>query len=1022
MKKTTWKKIISFILVAALVVGTVHFGGTKVKADVAAPTARMNETTTDSNYPSATYTVTGGKEINSTFSGKETDVILAIDLSNSMREDGRLDSAKEAAKNFVAKLFDDNASEYVRIAIVTYGTTAGTACELTDDVNKLNTAINGLKVSRSNTNGGTNIDDAIEEAEAIFAANSADNQKAFVLLSDGEPTYANGTSTETVWEETDAFDTASLTYRGTEYDWYKYTYYTSEDGTWYCVVSGYISGNTWYYVESVRTNTTIIGPGNRCTNAVKKATVDEADNAKNSNITVYTVLFANTEKIAKEVMEAVASEGKFYSAANKDNAIKEVYATIGEEIKKTVYAGTDAYIVAELSQYVDINESKLIEGVVDYDDENRTVTWTIGTLDDNVSNTPSPEIGFVVKDFVTAEYLKKNITPVNGYYVLPVTANTKLHYKKNGVWQTPVDVTNLITVKYPVSSVIDYTINYIVDYEDKDDVQITSEIGTAFAGETVTATKNTVAKVTAGTEYNANYYEFKKDQAFSFEVNANTTTKNIYLAHKKATVTFFDMSTTKPGVIDNEVITEEVYYGDTVNTDNKVAANRTFCSLEDESTAADEYKWQGKWQGVPKVVENESYDILAVYDKGNGALYTVKFIDEDGSYLGGATKRPDTTIKTPADPEKEDDAQYFYEFKEWNLVEGTGAKVVTGGAIVVVKDNATYKAVYTPYTKTYTVTFIANGKTVDFQEAVEYGKFADAPSKEIIDSLTNEYVKFSKWDKDVATTAIVTDTVFTAEFVDRYYTVTYYDGNTKLDSVDVEAGGSVTPISPEKNGYVFVDYTVGGNKVTEGDLVFKNIISDINVYLNYQEIPKEKEEEKPAPVVEEEEEEEPAPVVEEEKEEEPAPVVEEEEKEEEPAPVEEKKETNGTPIIYYPEPSQNTEPETTEPEAAEPEKTEEPQEQPEEEIEEVAEVEDEPEVIVPETPQGTPDDEVVEIPAEPETPEGTPDDLVVDAPEVPEGLPQTGTAPVAVFFGIGAACIILGGTMIVKIRRREEEM
>ncbi|MBR6238750.1 MAG: MucBP domain-containing protein, partial [Lachnospiraceae bacterium] len=110
---------------------------------------------------------------------------------------------------------------------------------------------------------------------------------------------------------------------------------------------------------------------------------------------------------------------------------------------------------------------------------------------------------------------------------------------------------------------------------------------------------------------------------------------------------------------------------------------------------------------------------------------------------------------------------------------------------------------------------------------------------------------------------------------------------------------------------------------------------------------------------------------------------------------------------------------------------------------EASDIETLPEVIddipaVVETPEGAPvdedeteDEDLIDVKTVVETPEGTPDEnaaddedeeLAADLNKTPQGLPQTGTAPVAVFFGFGAAAVILGGTMIIKVRRREEEM
>ena len=83
----------------------------------------------------------------------------------------------------------------------------------------------------------------------------------------------------------------------------------------------------------------------------------------------------------------------------------------------------------------------------------------------------------------------------------------------------------------------------------------------------------------------------------------------------------------------------------------------------------------------------------------------------------------------------------------------------------------------------------------------------------------------------------------------------------------------------------------------------------------------------------------------------------------------------------------------------------------------------EPEVTIEETetPEGAPEEEEVDVDVV-ETPDGAPEEEVdIDEIETPQSdLPQTGVASTGVFFGIGAACIMIGGLTILGIRRKEE--
>ncbi len=92
-----------------------------------------------------------------------------------------------------------------------------------------------------------------------------------------------------------------------------------------------------------------------------------------------------------------------------------------------------------------------------------------------------------------------------------------------------------------------------------------------------------------------------------------------------------------------------------------------------------------------------------------------------------------------------------------------------------------------------------------------------------------------------------------------------------------------------------------------------------------------------------------------------------------------------------------------------------PQEEPPVELPPV-EVPASPEIVVPE-PEVPASPEIV-VP-EPEVPAGEPE-IELPEPEVPAGgLPQTGTTPVAVFYGIGAACVVFGGVILFASRRKK---
>ncbi len=119
--------------------------------------------------------------------GKDTkrtsDIVLVIDRSGSMAENGRMTNAKRSAKAFVNNLLPSGTT---RIAVVSFASNVTTNVALTNNASDLNTAIDGMVAD-----GGTFTQAGIHQARAILENSTADF-KNIVLLSDGEPTYSYG--------------------------------------------------------------------------------------------------------------------------------------------------------------------------------------------------------------------------------------------------------------------------------------------------------------------------------------------------------------------------------------------------------------------------------------------------------------------------------------------------------------------------------------------------------------------------------------------------------------------------------------------------------------------------------------------------------------------------------------------------------------------------------------------------------------------------------------------------------------
>jgi Mg-chelatase subunit ChlD len=116
-----------------------------------------------------------------------TDVVIAIDLSGSMNNDGDnppepITSTLAAASEFATQLRTDD-----RVSVVTFATKAALTNQLTDNVTTVADAIKKLKIDPKEELGNTNPGDALILAKGELGStrHNPDARKVVVLLTDG---------------------------------------------------------------------------------------------------------------------------------------------------------------------------------------------------------------------------------------------------------------------------------------------------------------------------------------------------------------------------------------------------------------------------------------------------------------------------------------------------------------------------------------------------------------------------------------------------------------------------------------------------------------------------------------------------------------------------------------------------------------------------------------------------------------------------------------------------------------------
>jgi Mg-chelatase subunit ChlD len=142
-----------------------------------------------------------------------SDVVLAIDLSGSIDNDGGKPPEPLASVLKAASAFAGNLKTADQVSVVTFATKAETRAELGADVHEVSQAILGLHVDPKEQNGGTNIGDALVAAEVELSSvrHNPDARKVVVLITDGQANAPIATSAAPYAE----YVSAELKKRGT---------------------------------------------------------------------------------------------------------------------------------------------------------------------------------------------------------------------------------------------------------------------------------------------------------------------------------------------------------------------------------------------------------------------------------------------------------------------------------------------------------------------------------------------------------------------------------------------------------------------------------------------------------------------------------------------------------------------------------------------------------------------------------------------------------------------------------------
>ena len=368
----------------------------------------------------------------------KANVIIILDTSGSMEDDvpgtnrDRWYYAESAVNNVANTLLgkngqDGNPNDLIEMALVTFSTSASTRVASTTSASTISSAL-----SRIDPDGGTNWEDALQEAANVTFNNDGDATYV-IFVSDGNPTFRNT--------------------RGS------YSQYFNEGGR---------SRNDWQYFNSWG----VYGSGQEYNETVRRCyneALDDAQALVRSGRQLYTIgAFGNVTRMQSLTTGAGAPANHYYSASDADSlsaALNEIAEAIEKNLGYTGVSTTDGITgLSSVSANVVDGQAtgfKYYKNDVEWTDappasfNNSAVTWDLSSLNEPLEDGVTYSVEFDVwpsqdsydliadlnnglRDYNTLPQATKDQINDNGDGTYSLKTNTSLTttYTKNGVTGT----------------------------------------------------------------------------------------------------------------------------------------------------------------------------------------------------------------------------------------------------------------------------------------------------------------------------------------------------------------------------------------------------------------------------------------------------------------------------------------------------------------------------------------------------------------------------------------------------------
>ncbi|RRD93581.1 Cna B-type domain-containing protein [Clostridiales bacterium COT073_COT-073] len=407
---------------------------------------------------------------------KPTDVVLVIDTSGSMSSYRRMETARQAAKNFAKGLLAKNTAQHpdlFRVGVVSFDHYAKKNIDLTKNYSDVETAINSLTAD-----GATYTQDGLMLGNSLFSSN---RQKVMILISDGEPTYAydaNASDPEFAHHENHQADS------DTPKPGFA-IYYKKFLGGWGAGHRGGIWKNRNWYIKLLNR----IGDGQQMTTVIKERTLTEAQKAKDNQVNILAIGIGMDSDEGKAVMNGIASSGTYSEAGNEGQDLDKILKSIQETlINKRV---SDGVVTEKANLQFDVIGGKAIvtgqktNGTNEEKEKFQQMVAAIANSFDSASNTfQLSNFSLGAEETLTFTYqIKFNQTgQENTWYSINSETELKLNQNETLKFANPLKIKytrSQITVeliKKWVGDLIPDGQTVIVDIKDSDSGEIAATL------------------------------------------------------------------------------------------------------------------------------------------------------------------------------------------------------------------------------------------------------------------------------------------------------------------------------------------------------------------------------------------------------------------------------------------------------------------------------------------------------------------------------------------------------------------